>query len=173
MPFAYYSRLKPKQKKIYDSSNRISTLRLENMNLLEMALDALQLALRSGSAEQTEQAAQVFANYFCAPFGIVTPQIKVLERRPAQRGGELHGLYQANLQRGWQRISLWMRTAKRIQVVAFKTFLRTFLHELLHHLDYHYYKFGDSFHTEGFYQRESSLMKQIENALPKLFEKPI
>ena len=37
---------------------------------------------------------------------------------------------------GRDRITLWMLTAKRGQVVAYRTFLRTLLHELCHHLDY-------------------------------------
>ena len=54
-----------------------------------------------------------------------------------------------------------MRTAKRRQVVAFRTYLRTLLHEVCHHLDYELLKLADSFHTEGFFKRESSLFKQI------------
>jgi len=54
-----------------------------------------------------------------------------------------------------------MRTAQRRQIVAFRTFLRTLLHELCHHLDYELLKLTESFHTEGFYQRESSLLNQL------------
>ncbi len=54
-----------------------------------------------------------------------------------------------------------MRTAQRQQVVKFKTFLRTMLHELGHHLDYQKFRLRDSFHTEGFYRRESSLLRQL------------
>jgi hypothetical protein len=54
-----------------------------------------------------------------------------------------------------------MRTVARKQVVAFKTFLRTILHELCHHLDYELYKLPETFHTEGFYKRESSLYYQL------------
>jgi hypothetical protein len=32
---------------------------------------------------------------------------------------------------------------------------------VLHHLDYAHYKFRDSFHTAGFYSRESSLVRQL------------
>jgi hypothetical protein len=39
--------------------------------------------------------------------------------------------------------------------------LRTLLHELNHHLDYEVLKLEDSFHTEGFFKRESSLFKQL------------
>ncbi len=47
------------------------------------------------------------------------------------------------------------------QVVAFRTFLRTLLHELCHHLDYTYLHLRDSLHTQGFYQRESSLFAAL------------
>jgi hypothetical protein len=55
-----------------------------------------------------------------------------------------------------------MLTAKRGQVVAFRTFLRTLLHELCHHLDYTLLHLRDSLHTQGFYQRESSLFHALE-----------
>jgi hypothetical protein len=64
-------------------------------------------------------------------------------------------------EKGRFRVSLWMRTAQRAQVVKFRTFLRTFLHELCHHLDYQRFRLADSFHTEGFYRRESSLLRQL------------
>jgi hypothetical protein len=54
-----------------------------------------------------------------------------------------------------------MRTAKRGQVVAFRTFLRTLLHEVCHHLDYTYFHLRESYHTEGFFQRESSLFRAV------------
>ena len=54
-----------------------------------------------------------------------------------------------------------MRTARQRRVVAFRTYLRTLLHELGHHLDYRYLQLADSFHTQGFYQRESSLFHQL------------
>jgi len=57
-----------------------------------------------------------------------------------------------------------MFTAKRGQVVAYKTFLRTLLHEMVHHLDYQLLDLDDSFHTDGFFQRESSLVRQLTSA---------
>jgi hypothetical protein len=54
-----------------------------------------------------------------------------------------------------------MRTAKHRRVVAFRTFLRTLLHELCHHLDYELFGLDESFHTQGFYKRESSLFHQL------------
>jgi len=63
---------------------------------------------------------------------------------------------------------VWMRTAKHRRVVAFRTYLRTLLHELCHHLDYELLKLPDSFHTEGFYRRESSLVHQLLGAAAPL-----
>ena len=54
-----------------------------------------------------------------------------------------------------------MRTAKQRRVVAFRTYLRTLLHEVGHHFDYALLRLPDSYHTEGFYKRESSLFKQL------------
>jgi len=51
-------------------------------------------------------------------------------------------------------------------VVAFKSFLRTIVHELLHHLDYEHFRLDDSFHTEGFFQRESSVARQLLGEAP-------
>jgi hypothetical protein len=46
-------------------------------------------------------------------------------------------------------------------VVAFKTFFRTLIHELCHHLDYEMFALEETFHTEGFYKRESSLVNAL------------
>ena len=77
--------------------------------------------------------------------------------RPADDYGELHGLYEPEDEGETARITVWMRTAQKKQVVAFKTFLRTLIHELCHHLDYELFALKETFHTEGFYKRESSL----------------
>ena len=54
-----------------------------------------------------------------------------------------------------------MRTARRRQVVAFKSFLRTVCHEVCHHLDYELFALEETFHTDGFYKRESSLANAL------------
>jgi hypothetical protein len=87
-------------------------------------------------------------------------KVQVLAARPHAKWGELHGLYTAERGRT-PTIQLWMRTAKQRRVVAFRTYLRTLLHEVGHHLDYTLLRLRDSYHTEGFYKRESSLFKQL------------
>jgi hypothetical protein len=86
--------------------------------------------------------------------------VAVLAVRPALSSAELHGLYTRDLDRP-PRIRVWMRTVRQRRVVAFRTFLRTLLHEVCHHLDYAYLKLPESYHTEGFFKRESSLFHQL------------
>jgi hypothetical protein len=87
-------------------------------------------------------------------------RLRVRAVRPTSRWGELHGLYTPDPPRP-PTIELWMRTARHRRVVRFRTFLRTLLHEVGHHLDYEYLRLADSFHTEGFFRRESSLFHQL------------
>jgi hypothetical protein len=158
--FSYYHRLSLRQKKIYDESDRIAEIPLHRPDPHLERVEGLERALASGSAPATERAAQSLMDGLTVAFGVPPLRVGVAERRPSWQTGELHGLYQAD-EKGRFRVSLWMRTAQRAQVVKFKTFLRTFLHELCHHLDYQRFRFADSFHTEGFYRRESSLLRQL------------
>ncbi|MFO1464712.1 MAG: hypothetical protein U1F66_13165 [bacterium] len=160
MAFAYYRRLNPAQKKIYRRSDAIHSLEIPQPERFAKILAYLEKALALGNQARTQEGAQVLVSAFCRVFGVPPAKVKVLERRPSHSWGELHGLYEQR-RTGPPTITVWMRTAKRIQVVAFKTFLRTILHEVMHHLDYTLLKLGDSFHTEGFYQRESSLLRQL------------
>lgn len=160
MPFAYYHRLSPAQKRIYDASDRISGVELYRPELHAERVAALEGALERGERRPTERTAQGLADGLTEAFGVPALVVRVQERRPSWQTGELHGLYEADA-KGRYRVSLWMRTAKRVQVVKFKTFLRTLLHELCHHLDYQKFELRDSFHTEGFYRRESSLLRQL------------
>ncbi len=107
-----------------------------------------------------QRASQALVDRLAAGYGVPAIQIRILACRPSDRRGELYGLYRPETGRPAQ-ISLWMRTAAKKQVVAFRTFLRTLVHELCHHLDYELYKLADSFHTEGFYSRESALASAL------------
>jgi len=160
MAFAYYRRLNPTQKKIYRRSDSIEAVEIPQPERFLPLLRYLDGALRLGNQPRTQEGSQALVAALCKVFGVSPVQVKVLEKRPSHSWGELHGLYEQR-RVGPPTITVWMRTAKRIQVVAFKTFLRTILHEVMHHLDYTLLKLGDSFHTEGFYQRESSLLKQL------------
>ncbi len=160
MPFSYYQRLTPRQRRTYDESDAISEIALHRPEPHRERVSALERALASGSAPLTALAAQSLLDGLTVAFGVPALRVAVAERRPSWQTGELHGLYQAD-EKGRFHISLWMRTAQKAQVVKFRTFLRTLLHELCHHLDYQRFRLADSFHTEGFYRRESSLLRQL------------
>ncbi len=160
MPFAYYQKLSTRHKKIYQESDRIEKIELPELAAIQESVIALERALGDGRRVATQKAAQNLMGHLTKALGVSSLSVKVLERRPSWATGELHGLYEAG-ERGLRFISVWMRTAQRVQVVKFKTFLRTLLHELCHHLDYEQLQLGESFHTEGFFKRESSLLRQL------------
>ncbi len=119
------------------------------------------MSLKQENREKAHAQAQSLMNTIADGLKVPRVRVRVLQTRPSNEGGELHGLYNPEEKHHPPRITLWMRTAKRRQVVAFRTFLRTLLHEFCHHLDYTLLDLKESFHTEGFYQRESSLLHQL------------
>ena len=162
MPFAYFERLTRRQQAIYLQSDAIPGMLLPYPRRLRPLVAELQKALESGDRPLTESAAQLMATALGRALGVPPVRVTVLAARPHARWGELHGLYETARRRGEApRITLWMRTARQKRVVAFRTFLRTLLHEVGHHLDYTRLRLGDSFHTQGFYQRESHLFHQL------------
>ena len=129
---------------------------------LAPTIQALQAALEQENQRQLRQICQQLLNEITSILNTSPVRIKVLARRPSDDWGELHGLYEpAEDEDDTALITVWMRTAAQQRVVAFKTFLRTVLHEACHHLDYEWLGLEDSFHTEGFFKRESSLFKQL------------
>jgi hypothetical protein len=172
MPFAYYAHLTPAQRAVYRRSDRVTELRLPHADLFRPLIEDLTAALASESRARTQAASARLVDGLVRALGLPPVEVQVLAVRPHRRWGELHGLYTAEPGRP-PRIQLWMRTAKRRRVVAFRTYLRTLLHELGHHIDYTLLGLPESFHTEGFYKRESSLFHQLlkeDVAMPTLEE---
>lgn len=160
----YRNRLSRPKQRIYDRSDSVSSIRLQVSPRLRRAVAAVPALLDSGAADRVERAAQAIADEICTALGTPPVRVRVSGTRPSNTRGELHGLYTAGADSGPPTIKVWMLTAKRGQVVAVKTFLRTLLHEICHHLDYAHLHLQDSFHTDGFYKRESSLFHQIGGA---------
>lgn len=162
MRFNYYKSLSAKNKKIYDASDGIERLPLPDPAALHPLIPELEAALEADDRVRVQAACRRLAAGIVAQLGIPPVDIKVLAVRPSNDYGELHGLYEGVEGRlKTAKITLWMRTAQKKQVVAFRSFLRTFLHEVCHHLDYEHLKLADSYHTQGFYKRESSLFYQL------------
>lgn len=160
MVFSYYTRLSRARQAIYRKSDGITQVRLSKPQALRPLIADLEAALVTESRDRTLAAAGRLVGGLTDALGIPPVRVDVLAARPHARWGELHGLYEARPGRR-PTITLWMRTAKQRRVVAFRTFLRTLLHEVGHHLDYAQLGLRESFHTEGFYRRESSLFHQL------------
>jgi hypothetical protein len=161
MPFAYYAKLSPARQRIYRMSDAIEVLPLP----VGVAAGGIVAEVRDGLAGEdvkaVQRACQALVDALVTGYRVPPVRLRVLARRPADDYGELHGLYEPEEGRTPARITVWMRTAAKKQVVAFKTFLRTVVHEVGHHLDYEHFKFEETFHTEGFYKRESSLANAL------------
>jgi hypothetical protein len=146
---------------VYRQSDGVAYVAIPRASDLRHATDTLQHALAAEDRLRTQGAADRLLAEIASQLGAPPLRTQVLAVRPSYHWGELHGLYHGTHAGQPARVSVWMRTAERRQVVKFRTFLRTLLHELCHHLDYELLGLADSFHTEGFYQRESGLLRQL------------
>jgi hypothetical protein len=159
VPFAYYQRLTAAQKRIYRKSDALTSIELPGAAELRPLAGELQAALAADDRREVERICRGLADGICARLGAPPVAVRVLAARPSGDHGELHGLYDPAFTP--PRLTIWMRTAAKRRIVAFRSFLRTLVHELLHHFDYELFGMEETFHTEGFFQRESSLTKQI------------
>jgi hypothetical protein len=158
--FGYYARLDRAQRAIYRRSDAITTIEVAAADRLSAGIDAIAAALAAGDRVEVQGAAQRLCDGLADALGVPPVVVAVRAVRPSGRGMELHGLYTQTPGRR-PRIEVWMRTARHERTVAFRTFLRTLIHEVCHHLDYTLLGLEDSFHTTGFFRRESSLVRQL------------
>jgi hypothetical protein len=161
MRFSYYDRLSGARQKIYRRSDAIVTLGVPRGLKLGETVRSIESALLCDDRDALQRSCQDLVDALNAGYRVPAAGVRILARRPVEGDGELHGLYEPGEGRAPARITAWMRTAQRRQVVAFKTFLRTLIHELCHHLDYELFALEETFHTEGFYKRESSLVAAL------------
>jgi hypothetical protein len=160
MRFSYYQRLSKRDQSTYRASDGILAVSLPVPALLHPLVRGLRDALAREDRRLVEAAATYLCRGLTEMLEVGPVAVQVLAIRPVSSTGELHGLYTRDPGRP-PHLQVWMRTARHRRVVAFRTFLRTLLHEVGHHLDYEYLKLEDSFHTEGFFRRESSLFHQL------------
>jgi hypothetical protein len=155
------NRLSPAKRRVYDRSDAVTAIALRPGSALLEAVRGLQRALGSANQRHVAQFSQRIADGICTSLGVPGLKVLVRGRRPSSSKGELHGLYMPGEHSRRDTVKLWMITAKRGQVVAFRTFLRTLVHELCHHLDYTLLGLPDSYHTGGFYVRESGMLRSL------------
>jgi hypothetical protein len=160
MPYGYFDNLSARQQKTYLQSDRITEVKLRDARSLKPLAAAVETALATEKPRPVQTALQRLADGLMRDLRVPPLSVKVLARRPSKHGEELHGLYVA-VEGQKALITVWMRTSAKKKVVTYRTFLRTFLHEVCHHLDMNLYRLRDTFHTEGFFKRESSLMRSL------------
>ena len=160
MVFAFYQRLNAKQRHIYRASDQKQLSLPPEVNLAH-ELCLLERELKQEQRLAVQQVCQRIIDTLLAAFKLPPVRVLVFAKRPSNHAGELHGLYEGEEGGQLAKVSIWMRTAQRQQIVAYKTFLRTLLHEFCHHVDFELFKFPESFHTEGFYKRESTLLNRL------------
>jgi len=167
--FSYYNRLSAKNKAIYRKGDAITRVDLPDRSDLRADLRSAAAAVGEALAAEKPSRVRVEAQRICdlitGALSTEAVTVKVLRVRPQRSYGELHGLYTRDDGKP-PTARVWMRTARRADVVKHRTFLRLLLHELCHHLDYAYYRLGESFHNPGFFKRESSLMRVLVPAAP-------
>lgn len=159
--FGYYKRLGTRQKRVYDRSDTAGAIRVPGPGEFAPRVAAIAHGLERDDRRGTELAVQGLVDAVLGRLHVPPVTVRVLAIRPSNHREELHGLYEFGGGRKQPVISVWMRTAQRRRVVAFRTFIRTLLHEVVHHLDYKLLRLEDSYHTQGFYKRAEALYRQL------------
>ena len=148
-------------------SDRITTLDLPPGGDLPEIAKRLESAMQSGRIPDVRRACFEFLATLSDFFNVPTCGIRVLAARPLRvREGwstELFGDYTPET----MLIRVWMRTAVRKDITSFGTFLSTLCHEFCHHLDFQRFRFADSWHTRGFYERAGALYHHARGSPPK------
>lgn len=171
VPFDYYKKLSARQQATYRKSDAVTDVQLSDVRRSREAARKVESALATEKPAQVQKALAALGDVLARDLSMHPVQVKVLARRPSRHAEELHGLYVREEGKTAQ-ITVWMKTAQHRNVVRYRTFLRTYLHELCHHIDFEKLKLRDTFHTEGFFKRESSLMRQLAPRPPKKPARP-
>ena len=121
----------------------------------------LEVAMKAENRREIERLCNAIASYVSESFAIAAPKVKILGARPLKvKRYEADELY-ADYDFETAKIRLWMRTAVLEKMTSFGTLLSTLCHEICHHIDVVYFKFGNTFHTRGFYERAGILYHHV------------
>jgi len=147
------------------SKDQLGFLESDRINILDLPQDArllpeiaknIEAAMQTGKTTEVRAACAEFLSQASRFYQVPKCGVRVLTARPLKGREwvtELFGDYDPTT----MLMRLWMRTARKKEITSFGTFLSTLCHEFCHHLDYHLFKFRDSWHTRGFYERTAVL----------------
>ena len=160
MPFPYYDNLSVSKKRIYRKSDAIERIPVKSSGRIHPVTIRLKESLAENKRREVAKHASDICRLVCEGLGAEALIVRIRSGRPSRSTEELQGLYE-RMEGETCVLTVWMKTAAKGRVVAFKSFIRTVLHELCHHLDYVHFGLIDSLHTGGFFKRESDLYRQI------------
>jgi hypothetical protein len=148
-------------------SDRIGNLDLPPGDNLVTIAKSIELAMKAGTTPEVRNACANFLTIASSFYKVKECGVRVLAARPLRVrenwSTELFGDYDPET----MVIRVWMRTAVKKAVTSYGTFLSTLCHEFCHHLDLQLFKFPDSWHTRGFYQRTAVLYHFARGTAPK------
>ena len=138
-------------------SDHIDNLQLpQDERLLPEIAAKIEAAMHTGKTTAVRAACAEFLAAASGFYKVPPCGVRVLAARPLQGREWTYELF-GDCHPETLVIRLWMRTAIKKEVTSYGTFLSTLCHEFCHHLDLHLFKFGDSWHTRGFYERTAAL----------------
>jgi len=149
----------PRRKNLraFRESDQVVGLPLPTDDGLISAAASIEAAMKVGKPTKVLEASEEFLNAASHFYQVRKCGLRVLAARPLRvreySTFELFGDYHPDT----ILIRVWMRTAVHKRLTSFGTFLSTLCHEFCHHLDFHKFRFPDSWHTRGFYERTAAL----------------
>jgi hypothetical protein len=152
--------LSARQRAVYRRSDAVTSVPLPRAEVLVPLVAEIEAGLLADDRTRTQKATVALVRGICEALEVPPVVLRVLAKRPSTATEELHGLYEREDGKA-AVIRVWMRTAAWQRPVALRTFVRTVIHEVCHHLDFEKLALPDSYHTQGFFRRESSLARQL------------
>ena len=156
-----------KHRAAFLESDRIVDLNLPQDRSLAAIAKSIESAMKRDMMAAVRNACADFLTMASSFYKVQNCGVKVLAARPLRVrenwSTELFGDYDPTT----MVIRVWMRTAVKKEVTSFGTFLSTLCHEFCHHLDLQLFKYPDSWHTRGFYQRTALLYHDARGTAPK------
>ena len=158
----------------FQESDRTVTLALPPSAELLTLTQSIEAGMKIGKGPEVRVACERFLQSLSRFYQVPPCGIRVLASRPLHIrenwSSELFGDYDPST----MAIRVWMRTAVKKEITSFGTFFSTLCHEYCDHLDFQHFKFADSWHTRGFYERAAALYHHARGTVPKrLFWVPI
>jgi hypothetical protein len=155
-------------------SDQTRTLDLPQGGSLLTITKSIESAMRRGRSTDVRRTCAEFLDAASEFYKVPACGVRVLAARPLRVREhwttELFGDYTLET----MLIRVWMRTAVRKEITSFGTFLSTLYHEFCHHLDCQKFRFHDSWHTRGFYERAAALYHHVRGTPMKtLFWVPV